>query len=178
MRKFVILALMTGAALATPAGAASPGVASGAMAAYMKGTKVPCYTQAGEARCTIASLSQGMKVFYGKPDASTEQAVAFVTYQYDATGNAMDQMAIVFRKEGEQWVPVGRADNTVGTSPRDVRFSPGAITYTGTVVGQNDSRVAPTGKSNFRLLVAASGVTFAGKGNVGTSMQSEIERRR
>ncbi|MGU3467284.1 hypothetical protein ACLBXO_20775 [Methylobacterium sp. C33D] len=161
-----------------PAIAAPSGPAGQAIAAYMRGTGIPCYKPSGEGRCSIAALNQGTKVFYGKPDSLSEMAVAFVVYQYDATGNGMDQMAIVFRKEGDRWLPVGRADNTVGSSPRNVRFAPGAIAYTGTVVGQNDSRANPTGKGTFRLVVTSNGVTFGGKGNAGVSLQNEIQRRR
>lgn len=177
LKPFFILVPLAAISVA-PAMAAPSGAAGQAITAYMRGTRIPCYKQSGEGQCSIASLDQGTKVFYSKPDSSSEMAVAFVDYQYDATGNGMDQMAIVFRKEGEQWVPVGRADNTVGSSPRNVRFAPGAITYTGTVVGQNDSRANPTGKGTFRLLVTANGVTFGGKGNAGRSMQDEIQRRR
>ena len=75
-------------------------------------------------------------------------------------------------------VTSSNGEPVTGLTEKDFTLNVNGQVYTGTVVGQNDSRVAPTGKSNFRLLVAASGVTFAGKGHVGTSMQSEIERRR
>lgn len=161
---------------AAPAPAAPKGPADDALAAYMRATKVPCYTQAGEARCTIASLDQGRSVFTDRPGPEATMAVAFVTYQYDATGNAMDQMAIVLRRDGARWVPVGRADNTVGSSPRDVRFAPGSITYVGTVLGPNDNRANPRGKATFRLDVGPSGVRFAGKGDAGRSMSDAIRR--
>lgn len=143
------------AAAPPPSGPAGP-----AITAYMRGTKIPCYTQSGEGRCSIASLAEDTSVFYGKPDPLAEIAVVFVTYQYDATGNAMDQMAIVLRKEGDKWLPVGRANRTVGTEPRDVRFSPGAITYTGTIAREGDSRADPTGKATFHLVIGAKGIVF------------------
>ncbi len=161
---------------AAPAPAAPKGPADEALAVYMRTTEVPCYTQSGEARCTIASLDQGKAVFTDKPGADASMAVAFVTYQYDTTGNAMDQMAIVMRRDDTRWVPVGRADNTVGSSPRDVRFAPGSITYVGTVLGPNDNRANPRGKATFRLDVGPSGVRFAGKGEAGRSMSGAIRR--
>ncbi|MBO1022879.1 hypothetical protein IPV08_23255 [Methylobacterium sp. SD274] len=156
---FAVLGLTAGMpyAFAAPAGPAAP-----ALAIYMAATKIPCYTQAGEDACTIKSLDQGVLLFHGKPDAGTDEAVAFVEYQYDATGNGMDQMAIVLRLVGGKWIVVGRANNTTGSSPRNVRFSPGAITYVGTVVGANDNRATPTGKSTFRLAVGERSVSFVG----------------
>lgn len=178
MNKRIALALLATLAYlpAAPAPAAPKGPADDALAAYMKATKVPCYTQAGEARCTIASLDQGKSVFLDKPGAEATMAVAFVTYQYDSTGNGMDQMAIVMRRDGARWTPVGRADNTVGSSPRDARFAPGSITYVGTVVGERDNRANPRGKATFRLAVGPGGVTFAGKGDAGRSMSDAIRR--
>lgn len=171
------LCLMTISSV-TPAIATPSGPAAGAIGSYMRSTKIPCYNQTGESKCLISSMDQGTKVFYSKSGMPSEMAVAFVTYQYDTTGNAMDQMAIVFRKDGERWVAVGRADNTVGTSPRNVSFQPNEITYTGTIVGQNDSRVNPTGSKSFRLIVGTNNVTFGGKGSAGTSMSNEIRNHR
>ena len=161
MRKFVaLLCLLAGGYAVSPAQAAPTETAEQALASYMRRTKIPCYTRAGEGRCTIASLNEGMKTFHGMPSPGPETFVAFVTWQYDKTGNAMDQMSIVLRNAGGRWVTVGRADHTVGTDPRDVRFTPDAITYTGTVVGPNDTRAAPTGKAAFRLSVGTDSVRF------------------
>ena len=168
-----LLGLTTGIthAFAAPVGPAAP-----ALAVYMAATKIPCYTQAGEGSCTIKSLDQGVHLFYGKPDAGTDEAVAFVEYQYDATGNGMDQMAIVLRLVAGKWIVVGRADNTTGSSPRNVRFSPGAITYVGTVMGANDNRANPTGKGSFRLAVGERSVSFVNDRAKGRSMSDEIRR--
>lgn len=171
--------LLLAATVAQPACAGPSGPASQEIEQYIRSVRVPCYTKSGEGRCTIASIADtsGIKVFYGRPSDGREFAVAFVDYQYDATGNAMDLMALVLRLEGGRWVPVGRADNIQGGSPRDVRFAPGRITYVGTVVGPNDVRAAPKGRRAFTLLVDDGSVRFV-RGAQGEAMSNRIQTGR
>ncbi len=157
----LVLACLAVPALAARPGAAGPsGPAAGAVGAYLRDTRIDCYTQAGEGRCQLAKVASGNRVFYGTLEGAPA-AVAFVDYQYDATGNAMDMMAVVFREEGGAWKPVGRAEGIQGSQPREVRFEGTAITYTGTMLGDGDARSNPTARGRFRLLVEGGKVTFA-----------------
>ncbi|MFC5393660.1 hypothetical protein [Bosea vestrisii] len=138
------------------------GPAAESVARYLKQTRIPCYTQKGEEKCPIIDTASHASLFHGSfSNDPTPHAVAFVSYQYDQTGNAMSQMAIVFKEAGGRWTPVGRADETVGSDPRQVQFGQGIITYVGTVLGPNDSRVNPTGRGRFSLKVTDRGVTFS-----------------
>ena len=138
------------------------GPAAESVARYLKQTRIPCYTQKGEEKCPIVDTASNASLFHGSfSNDPTPHAVAFVSYQYDQTGNAMSQMAIVFKEAGGRWTPVGRADETVGSDPRQVQFGQGIITYVGTVLGPNDSRANPTGRGRFSLKVTDRGVTFS-----------------
>ncbi len=90
------------------------GPAKSAISRYVQGTKIPCYKMTGETTCLLKETTSDAKVFYGtlKNDPAPI-AVAFIGYQYDATGNAMDQMAVVFKEVGGRWTAIGRADNTI-----------------------------------------------------------------
>jgi hypothetical protein len=175
----ILLAAAVSAMAAVPSMAAPTGPASKDISRYVAGTRIPCYSNAGEGTCTIASIADtsSIKVFYGQPAREPDMAVAFIDYQYDSTGNGMDQMALVMKRDDARWVPVGRADNTQGTSPRDVRFLPGKITYVGTVVGPNDARSNPTGRKAFALLVGNGKVQFV-KGTKGEAMADRIRAGR
>ena len=138
------------------------GPAAESVARFLKQTRIPCYTQKGEEKCPIIDTASHASLFHGSfSNDPTPHAVAFVSYQYDQTGNAMSQMAIVFKEAGGRWTPVGRADETVGSDPRQVQFGQGIITYVGTVLGPNDSRANPTGRGRFSLKVTDRGVTFS-----------------
>jgi hypothetical protein len=141
------------------------GPAAESVTRYLKQTRIPCYTQKGEETCRIIDTASDASLFHGSfKNDPTPHAVAFVSYQYDQTGNAMNQMAIVFREAGGRWMPVGRVDETVGMEPRQVQFGQGVIAYTGTVLGPNDSRASPTGRGRFSLKVTDRGVTFGKAG--------------
>lgn len=141
------------------------GPAAETVARYLKQTRIPCYTQKGEETCAIIDTAADASLFHGSfKNDPTPHAVAFVSYQYDQTGNAMSQMAIVFKEAGGRWSPLGRAHETVGSEPRQVQFGQGVITYTGTVLGPNDSRANPTGRGRFSLKVTSRGVTFSKEG--------------
>lgn len=162
-------------AAAIGAGAGPAGPAADTLQAYVEKTRIPCYRQYKEKRCSIASMTGGVdgetRIFYGK-SGTADVAVAFLGYQYDNTGNAMDQMAIVLTDSGgdadgkwkvlgDGWKVIGRADNTAGTNPRDVKFSGDTITYTGTIMRDGDSRAEPTGKARFRIKYGPKGVKFS-----------------
>ncbi|RYE77129.1 MAG: hypothetical protein EOP19_23365 [Hyphomicrobiales bacterium] len=169
MRRILLgFAAMTGfiaTAAAQDVTASLKGPAAETLARYLKQTRIPCYTQKGEETCRIIDTATDASLFHGSfKNDPTPHAVAFVSYQCDQTGNAMNQMAIVFREAGGRWTPVGRADETVGMEPRQVRFGQGVITYTGTVLGPNDSRASPTGRGRFSLKVTDRGVTFGKAG--------------
>lgn len=175
----ILLAAAVSVSAAAPSLAAPTGPAAKDLSRYVAGTRIPCYSNAGEGTCTIASIADtsGIKVFYGQAAGDPEMAVAFIGYQYDSTGNAMDQMAVVMKRDDTRWIPVGRADNTQGTSPRDVRFLPGRITYVGTMLGPNDSRANPTARKSFALLVGNGKVQFV-KGAQGEAMSNRIRAGR
>ncbi|AOG03367.1 hypothetical protein BSY19_5074 (plasmid) [Bosea sp. RAC05] len=137
------------------------GAAKSAITRYVQGTRIPCYKMTGETTCLLKETASDAKVFYGtlKNDPAPI-AVAFIGYQYDATGNAMDQMAVVFKEVGGRWTAIGRADNTIGTNPRALEFGSGEISYTGTVVGPRDNRANPRGSARFKLVVSERAVTF------------------
>ena len=165
IRRTAALALAA-ALLAMPAQAAKPGSsgpsgpAASAVGAYLRDTSIDCYTPAGEAKCRIDKVATGSRVFYGTLGGSPS-AVAFVDYQSDSTGNAMEMMAVVFREEAGAWKAVGRAEGIQGSSPRQVAFEGSVISYTGTMLGPDDARSNPTGARRFRLAVGPGGVTFA-----------------
>jgi hypothetical protein len=175
----ILFATAIAVSAAAPSLAAPTGPAAKDLSRYVAGTRIPCYSNAGEGTCTIASIADtsGIKVFYGQAAGEPEMAVAFIGYQYDSTGNAMDQMAVVMKRDDTRWIPVGRADNTQGTSPRDVRFLPGRITYVGTMLGPNDSRANPTAHKPFALLVGNGKVQFV-KGAQGEAMSNRIRAGR
>lgn len=137
------------------------GPAAETVARYLEQTRIPCYTQQGEQTCPIIDTATNASLFHGSfSNDPTPYAVAFVGFQYDQTGNAMSQMAIVFKEAGGRWTPVGRADETIGSEPRQVQFGRGVITYVGTVVGPNHSRANPTGRGRFGLKLTDRGVIF------------------
>jgi hypothetical protein len=130
---------------------------------YLESTEIECYAAGkGEERCLIASVAVGAQLRYGTMPGDQEQyAVAFVDYEPDTSGNAAYLMAIVFKSGPDgAFVPLGRAEDIIGTDPRNLRFERGAITYTGTVVGPGDARCCATGKGHFRLLVSRDSVKF------------------
>ena len=145
--------------LAEPEGLDGP--AASAIDAYLKETRIPCYTQAGDpTTCAIAEIGTVSRVFYG---AFTGQpapvAVAFVDYQEDPTGRMVDMMAVVLRDGGGQWRPIGRAMEIVGRDPHAVRFGAGTIHYEG-VVGPDPARNTPKAQRSFVLTVSDRGVGF------------------
>ncbi|MGE7469677.1 hypothetical protein ACQKLX_09555 [Bosea sp. NPDC003192] len=141
------------------------GPAAESVARYLKQTRIACFTRKGEQKCPIIDMATNASLFHGSfGNDPTPHAVAFVGYQYDQTGNAVSQMAIVFKEASGRWTAVDRADETVGTEPRQVRFGQGVITYVGTVLGPNDSRASPTGHGRFSLKVTDRGVTFSKAG--------------
>jgi hypothetical protein len=92
---------------------------------------------------------------------AADYAVAFIHYEPPGGGNSTYQMAIVFRSQpGAAFAAVGRADDIIGTDARDVKFDPGVITYTASVLGPRDPRCCPTAKATFRLVVSNDSVTF------------------
>ncbi len=162
---FATLAGLATAAAAQDMTAELKGPAAESVARYLRQTRIPCYTQKGEQTCPIIETATNASLFHGRfSNDPTPHAVAFVGYQYDQTGNAVSQMAIVFKEAGGRWTPVGRADETVGMEPRQVQFGQGVITYVGTVLGPNDSRANPTGRGRFSLKVSDRGVTFSKSG--------------
>jgi len=162
---FAALASFVTAAAAQDVTASLKGPAAESVARYLKQTRIACYTQQGEQKCPIIDTATNASLFHGSfSNDPTPYAVAFVGYQYDQTGNAVNQMAIVFKEAGGRWTPVGRADETVGMEPRQVQFGQGVITYTGTVLGRNDSRANPTGRGRFSLKVTDRGVSFGKAG--------------
>lgn len=142
--------------------AALTGPAAPALLAYLRTARVPCREPRGETTCAPASRALGARVHHGRfPGDPALYAVAFLPWQYDPSGNAVDQMAVVVKTLPDgAWAPVGIAPRTVGTEPRDLRFSGRTITYTGTVVGPGDSRADPKGEATFRLEVTHEGVRF------------------
>ncbi len=165
MRKFLFgfaaFASSVAAAAAQDVTGELKGPAAESVVRYLKQTRIPCFTRKGEQKCPIIDTATNASLFHGNfSNDPTPRAIAFVGYQYDQTGNAVSQMAIVFKEAGGRWTPVGRADETVGMEPRQVQFGQGVITYVGTVLSPNDSRANPTGRGRFSLKVTARGVTF------------------
>lgn len=160
--RLVSLAILGLGLGALPAAALSPatGPAGPAVDAYLGRTAIECYRSEGESRCPIREVASGTRMAYGTM-SGVPTAVAFVDYQYDLTGNAMNMMAVVFRQVSGTWTSVGRAEDIRGTDPRRVRFDGDAVTYVGTVMGAGDSRSNPTGRKEFRLTVRDGKVTFA-----------------
>lgn len=157
MTRLLISALL-GLSLSSTAALALTGPAAKVAEGYMKKTQLPCFRAMTEKTCSIASMARDLgdrpKIFYG-----ADLAVVFSNYQYDSSGNAISQMAIVLKNDGG-WKVVGRADQTVGANPRQVRFKGNTISYVGTVVRDGEGRAAPTGKGNFQLIVHPTGVQF------------------
>lgn len=158
----ILLSLATANAAAQDYKAGLTGAAAGAVQRYIESARVACERPAkGERDCLLKSFPLSTKILYGRMPGDTDHAVAFMTYEGDSGGNAVSEMAVVFRADAAgTYVPIGRADNVVGADPREPRFERGAMTYTGTIVGPNDARCCPTGKARFKLLIAADGVTF------------------
>lgn len=134
-----------------------------ALVAYAQETSIDCFRETKEMKCPIISLTEqeplvtrGSSV-EGKAD---DTAITFIPYQYDTSGNAVQQMAIVMRKQGERWKVVGRVDETMGHDPRNVEFSDGGISYEGTYVKDGEGRANPTGAKRFRITYSDSGVKF------------------
>jgi hypothetical protein len=155
------LSLLAGGALAQEYKVGLSGPAAIEIGRYIENTQIGCYKPAGETKCRIGETASQTSVYYGSfLNSSLQHALAFVTYQYDVTGNAVDQMAVLFKETDGQWKPAGRALNTIGTDPRELAWGKDTIAYTGTVVGQNDSRANPNGSGRFRLQLTNKGLTF------------------
>lgn len=167
MMRRILLGLAAAMGLATAASAQDvaaslTGSAAVAVAGYLRQTRIPCYTRKGEQTCPIVDIATNASLFHGRfGNDPTPHAVAFVGYQYDQTGNAVSQMAIVFKEAGGRWTPVGRVDETVGSEPRQVQFGRGIITYVGTVLGPKHPRANPTGRGRFSLKLTDRGVIFS-----------------
>ncbi len=142
--------------------AALTGPAAPALAAYLRTARIPCADPRGETTCTPAARAYAAQVHYGRfPDDPADYVVAFLTWQYDQSGNAEEQMAVVLKTvPGGGWAPVGIAPHTVGTRPRELRFSGRMISYVGTVLGPNDARADPQGRATYRLEITHQGVRF------------------
>ena len=166
IRRFLLglaaLTSFTTAGAAQDVIASLKGPAAETVARYLEQTRIPCYTQKGEQRCPIIDTATNASLFHGSfSNDPAPYAVAFVGYQYDQTGNAVSQMAIVFKEAGGRWTPVGRVDETVGSEPRQVQFGRGIITYVGTVLGPKHPRANPTGRGRFSLKLTDRGVIFS-----------------
>jgi hypothetical protein len=165
MRRFLLgfaaLTSFTIPGTAQEVSASLKGPAAETVAHYLKQTRIPCYTHKGERTCPIIDTATNASLFHGSfSNDPTPYAVAFVGYQYDQTGDAVNQMAIVFKEAGGRWTPVGRVDETVGSEPRQVQFGRGIITYVGTVLGPKHPRANPTGRGRFSLKLTDRGVIF------------------
>lgn len=156
-----LLALVAASAGAQDYKASLKGPAAGAVARTIEATRIECFVSGKETKCPLADFVAGASIFYGRmPGDPAEHAVAFVTHESATGGNAVYQMAFVFKSGADGFVLLGRADETIGMEPRDVRFERGAISYTGTILGPRDPRCCPTGKARFKLIVANDRVIF------------------
>ncbi len=94
-------------------------------------------------------------------------ALAWIPWQWDTTGNAMDQMLVVFDQRNGKWKAVSRLDRTYGTNPRDLKFfrmaTKSASNMSATVVGRGDNRANPTGSQRFAIEVLPDGQMRATK---------------
>ncbi|PPD13953.1 MAG: hypothetical protein CTY25_12010 [Methylobacterium sp.] len=148
-----------------------------AVEAFIRNTVVPCYKLEGEGRCKLAETAARPTIHYAG-DGAMKIALAFVPWQWDLTGNAMDQMLVVFdQRQNGDWKPTGRLDRTYGSNPRDLKFFRDGekvrIEYVGTVVGRRDNRANPTGSQRFAVEVLPNGQMRATKPH-GRSMSEAI----
>lgn len=117
-----------------------------ALAGYLRTTRIPCQDAAGERSCVLGDIGK-VTAFQRQGD----EAVAFVEYLADMTGNGMEMMAVTLRRDGDGWVPGARYVGLQGSSPRAIRFEAGGIDYVGTVLCEDDDRANPTGTKAFRI---------------------------
>jgi hypothetical protein len=122
-------------------------VTSGAaLVGYLRTTHIPCYDASGERTCVLGDIGR-VTAFQRQGD----EAVGFVEYLADQTGNGMEMMAVTLRRDGGDWRPEARYVGLRGSSPRAIRFDDGGIEYVGTVLCEGDSRAEPTGTEAFRI---------------------------
>ena len=93
-------------------------------------------------------------VFYGDlTGIGTEDAIAFL---YHPSGGNSDVLTTWIWRDTENGYELARSPSIVevfGLDPRNVRFSPGRIEVTTTVVKPDDPRCCPSGEQTFNLLV-------------------------
>ena len=93
-------------------------------------------------------------VFYGDlTGIGTEDAIAFL---YHPSGGNSDVLTTWIWRDTENGYELARAPSIVevfGLDPRNVRFSPGRIEVTTTVMKPGDPRCCPSGEQTFNLLV-------------------------
>lgn len=147
-----------------------------AIDSYIRNTIVPCYKHEGEGRCKLVETAARPTIHYAG-EGAMKIALAFIPWQWDTTGNAMDQMLVVFDQQNGNWKAAGRLDRTYGSNPRDLKFYKDGdkvrIEYVGTVVGRRDNRANPTASQRFAIEVLPSGQMRAKK-PTGRSMSTAI----
>ena len=93
-------------------------------------------------------------VFYGDlTGMGTEDAIAFL---YHPSGGNSDVLTTWIWRDTENGYELARSPSIVevfGLDPRNVRFSPGRIEVTTTVMKPDDPRCCPSGEQTFNLLV-------------------------
>ena len=136
------------------------------VAAYVRDTKISCYKQDGQSTCPLAMTAAKPTVFQVHGGRHDGEIFAWIVYQADVTGNAIDQMFVIFAKRNGKVSPVARLDRTFGTNPRAIVVSQtGPVTervdYTGTIVSLNGSRARPRGSLRFSISITPHGLHTA-----------------
>lgn len=147
MRAVVALGLWLAAAAVTPPLAAQEieGPARAEIQRYL--------AQRGITRSLLRAF-----VFYGDfTGDGAADALAVVYSHIEGSASGFDITVATFRNEGGRFVHHRDHANVFGTSPSDVRFSPGRIQLTTKMPGPNDPRCCPTQTRRWTIATGTGG---------------------
>jgi hypothetical protein len=126
--------------------------------------KEECPADPSRTDCTFGSSVIDIQGFEGNfPGDARKFLVVFVSF--DSGGSGAGLSAIVLRADDWAEYRIIGSVGVFGEDPRQVRFNSGRrFSYTGTVMGPNDTHANPTGSQRFELKIGDSGVAFSSDG--------------
>jgi hypothetical protein len=127
------------------------GPAGPVASSFLRSAKIECGSDEKTKKpilCPVADTIMGAKLFH-----FDGAAVLFATYQGDPSGNAVGQLAVLFRDDGGGYKPVARNNNVFGEDPREATLVGDIISYTSTSMKPGDPRCCPTGRTRLSLQI-------------------------
>jgi hypothetical protein len=155
----ILLGLLTAGGSLAHAGSPPQGPAGQEIKQWFTSDRsLGCFDRKGEqAQCTLADHNANFFVFYGDGSAGKLQndALAFVYYLGDPTGNAENLQVAYFRRFGDRFQFVKKIPNVYGqvTAKTVVVFSSGMATFSLRTLKPTDSLCCPTGQTKYSVRI-------------------------